>query len=95
MRPNLSIAFLASSCALLAACGATPGTLAPSKSQANCVAAAARYYKTTEDSFRVDGSSPSSTDMSYDVRLTNTATGVRSRCTVGENGNVSEVITLR
>ncbi|MDM0110768.1 hypothetical protein QTI66_01335 [Variovorax sp. J22R133] len=86
---------LLASCCILAACGATPGTIAPLEGRDNCVAAAARYYKVPADNFRVDGSNPSSMDDVYDVQLTNTATGRRSKCTVDTNGNVTSVINAR
>ena len=96
MRLTTPSILLAACCSLLAACTTTPTpTLAPAKVSANCAAAAARYYKVPADNFTVGSSYPSMDGNSYDVELTNTVTGQRSKCTANQNGNVSEIIRVR
>ena len=47
------------------------------------------------DAFRTDGSAITTSADVYEVRLTNTSTGQRVKCTVDQNGIVTDLIELR
>ena len=81
---------------LLAACTiGTPGSQAPAQGQKDCVSAAARRFHQPPESFVVEGSGVTTAAEIYEVRLRNTSTGRRAKCTVDQIGNVSGVIELR
>lgn len=83
-------------CSLLAACTiSTPGSQATAQGQKDCVSAAARRFQQPPESFIVEGSAVTTAAEIYEVRLRNTSTGRRAKCTVDQNGNVSGVIELR
>ena len=83
-------------CCLLAACTvSTPGSQATPQGQNDCAAAAARRFKQPADTFRVDGSAITTSADLYEVRLTNTSTGRRLKCTVDQNGIATDLIELR
>lgn len=82
--------------ALLAGCTvSTPGSQATAQGQKDCVTAAARRYKQPPESFVVEGSAVTTAAEVYEVRLRNTATGQRAKCSVDQNGTVMGVIDLR
>ena len=81
---------------LLSACAiSTPGSQAPAQGQKDCVSAAARRFQQAPESFVVEGSGVTTAAEIYEVRLRNTVTGRRAKCTVDQNGTVSGVIELR
>jgi hypothetical protein len=83
-------------CCLLAACTvSTPGSQATPQGQNDCAAAAARRFKQPANAFRTDGSAITTSADVYEVRLTNTSTGQRVKCTVDQNGIVTDLIELR
>lgn len=83
-------------CSLLAACTiSTPGSQATAQGQKDCVSAAARRFQQPPESFIVEGSAVTTAAEIYEVRLRNTSTGHRAKCTVDQNGIVTGVIELR
>ena len=81
---------------LLSACAiSTPGSQAPAQGQKDCVSAAARRFHQPPESFVVEGSAVTTAAEIYEVRLSNTVTGRRVKCTVDQNGTVTGVIELR
>lgn len=81
---------------LLAGCAvSTPGSQATAQGQKDCVSAAARRFKQPPESFVVDGSAVTTAAEVYEVRLRNTATGQRVKCSVDQNGTVMGVVDLR
>ncbi|MBS0342634.1 MAG: hypothetical protein JSS56_19130 [Proteobacteria bacterium] len=82
--------------ALLAGCAiSTPGSQATEQGQKDCVSAAARRFKQAPETFVVEGSAVTTAAEMYEVRLRNTATGTRAKCTVDQNGTIMGVIELR
>ena len=82
--------------ALLAGCTiSTPGSQATAQGQKDCVGAAARRFKQPAENFVVEGSAVTTSADVYEVRLRNTATNSRAKCTVDQNGNIMGVIELR
>ena len=80
---------------LLAACSiSTPGSQATAQGQKDCVLAAARRFKEPAESFIVEGSAVTTGADIYEVRLRNTSTGRRAKCTVNQNGTIMGVIEL-
>jgi len=96
MRTRLFFLTAPALLALLAGCTiSTPGSQATAQGQKDCVMAAARRFKEPAESFIVEGSAVTTSADIYEVRLRNTATGRRAKCTVDQNGNISGVIELR
>ncbi|MBS0454943.1 MAG: hypothetical protein JSS14_26900 [Proteobacteria bacterium] len=81
---------------LLAGCAiSTPGSQATAQGQKDCVLAAARRFKQPPESYVIEGSGVTTSADIYEVRLRNTATGARAKCTVDQNGTIMGVIELR
>ena len=96
MRLRHSTTMTAALCCLLAACTvSTPGSQATPQGQDDCAAAAARRFKQPAGSFRTRGSAITTSADVYEVRLTNTSDGRRVKCTVDQNGIVTDLIELR
>jgi len=86
---------LASAAALAACTTLTPGSQATPQAQADCVAAAARYFKLPATGIQVASSQMSDTSSQlFDVDL-NLPGGRRARCSVDTNGAVQGVLERR